>query len=77
MKNCPESYNGATGRSPIERSNEHSGEDINLHMFKHSIEVNYPTVTIEISQFLALATATEGIRGKYQDLYLPYLADLR
>ena len=33
MKNCLESYNGETGRGLIERVNEHSGKDINSHMF--------------------------------------------
>ena len=45
MKNCLESYNGETGRRLIERVREHSGKDINSHMFKHSIAANHPTVT--------------------------------
>ena len=47
MKNCTESYNGETGKRLIERVNEHSGKDINSHMFKHSIAVNHPTVTLD------------------------------
>ena len=46
MKNCLESYNGETGRRLIERVNEHSGKDMNSHMFKHSMAANHPTVTI-------------------------------
>ena len=46
MKNCTESYNGETGRRLIERVNEHSGKDINSHMFKHSMTANHPTVTL-------------------------------
>ena len=43
---CP-MKNGETGRRLIlERVNEHSGKDINSHMFKHSIAVNHPTVTL-------------------------------
>ena len=45
MKNCFESYNGDTGKRLIERDNEHSGKDINSHMFKHSITAKHPTVT--------------------------------
>ena len=37
MKNCLESYNGETGRRPIERVNEHNGKDINPHMFKGTL----------------------------------------
>ena len=47
MKNCLESYNGETGRKLIERVNEHSGKDINSHMFKHSIAANHPTVRLD------------------------------
>lgn len=51
MKNYPKrwklSYNGEIGRSLIERVNEHDGRDINLHVFKHSIEANYPKVTLD------------------------------
>ena len=43
---CP-MKNGETGRRLIlERVNEHSGKDINSHMFKHSIAVNHPTVAL-------------------------------
>ena len=46
IKNCLESHNGETGRRLIERVNEHSGKDINSHMFKHSMATNHPTVTL-------------------------------
>ena len=76
MKNCLESYNGETGRRLIERVNEHSGKDMNSHMFKHSMAANYPTVTI-ISLFLEVATATGRLRGRYQNLYSSNRPDLR
>ena len=47
MKNCPESYNDETGRRLMERVNEHSGKDINSHMFKHSMAANHSTVTLD------------------------------
>ena len=47
VKNCLESYNGETGRGVIERVNEHSGKDVNSHMFKNSVEANHPTVTLD------------------------------
>ena len=47
MKNCLESYNGETGRKPVERVNEHSGKDINSHTFKYSMATNHPTVTLD------------------------------
>ena len=76
MKNCLESYNGETGRRLIERVNEHSGKDMNSHMFKHSMAANHPTVTI-ISLFLEVATATGRLRGRYQNLYSSNRPDLR
>ena len=47
MKNCLESYSGESGRSLIERVNEHSGKDINSHIFKHSMATNHRTVTLD------------------------------
>ena len=41
MKNCLESYNGKTGRELIEQVNEHSGKEINSHMFKHLMVANH------------------------------------
>ena len=47
MKNCLESYNGETGRKPVERVNEHSGKYINSHTFKYSMATNHPIVTLD------------------------------
>ena len=47
MKNCLESYNGETGRRLIERVNEHSGTDVNSHIFKHSVAANHPTAMLD------------------------------
>ena len=53
MKNCLDSYNGESGRRLIERVNEHSGKDINSHMFKHSMAANHPTVTLDDLTFFS------------------------
>ena len=45
--NCNEEHNGETGRRLIERVHKHSGNDFNSHIFKHSIETDHPTVTID------------------------------
>ena len=45
--NCNEGYNGEIGRQLIERIHKHSGKDVDSHVFKHSIETNHPTVTID------------------------------
>ena len=45
--NSNEENNGQTGRQLIERVHEHSGEDVNSHVFKHSIKIDHPTVTID------------------------------
>ena len=47
MKDCLESYNDETGKRSIEIVTEHSGKDLNSHMFKHSMGVNHPTVTLD------------------------------
>ena len=47
MKNCLELCNGETGMRLIKQVNEHSGKDINSHMFKHSMAANHPTVTLD------------------------------
>ena len=46
MKDCLESYD-ETGKRLIEIVIEHSGKDLNSHMFKHSMGVNHPTVTLD------------------------------
>ena len=38
--NSNEENNGQTGRQLIERVHEHSGEDVNSHVFKHSIKID-------------------------------------
>ena len=45
--NCNEGYNSEIGRQLIERVHKHSGKDVDSHVFKHSIETNHPTVTID------------------------------
>ena len=62
MKYCLESYNGETGRTLIERVNEHSRKDINSHMFKHSMAANYPTVTLD--DFTVLSSGYRNRRFK-------------
>ena len=47
MKNCLDSYNGESGRRLIERVNEHSGKDINSHIFQNSMAANHPSVTLD------------------------------
>lgn len=45
MKNFPVSRDSETGRILIERVNEYTWTDTNLHMLKDSVEANHPTVT--------------------------------
>ena len=72
--------NGETGRRLVERVNEHSGIDINSHMFKHSIKANHPTVTLD--NFIVLSSGycnrkfTEFSRGLFRkDLRFRCLVD--
>ena len=79
MKNCLESYNGETGRRLIEPVNEHSGKDINSHMFKHSMGANHPTVTLDDFTVPSSGyhTTTGSLRGRYQNLYSSNRTGLR
>ena len=64
MKNCFESYNGDTGKRLIERDNEHSGKDINSHMFKNSIAANHPTVTLNNFTVLSIGYRNRKFKRK-------------
>ena len=49
---CPEEqgtedYTGETGRRRIERVKDRSGKDSKSHLFKHSMEANHETVTLD------------------------------
>ena len=65
--NCNEGYNGETGRWLIERVHEHSGKDVNSHVFKHSIEANHPTVTIDDFRVLKTDYRQTKIRRKLSE----------
>ena len=44
---CTEDYTGETGRRLIERVKDHSGKDSKSYLFKHSMEANHETVTLD------------------------------
>ena len=44
---CTEDYTGETGRRLIERVKDHSGKDSKSHLFKHSMEANHETLTLD------------------------------
>ena len=44
---CTEDYTGERGRRLIEHVKEHSGKDLKSHLFKHSMETNHKTVTLD------------------------------
>ena len=43
---CTEDYTGETKRRLIERVKDHSGKDLKSHLFKHSIETDHKTMTL-------------------------------
>ena len=49
---CCESYVGETARRISERVLDHSGKDINSHLYKRSIETGHQT--LEISDYLII-----------------------
>ena len=46
---CPDNYVGETARRIPERVLDHTGKDINSHLYKHSIETGHQT--LEISDY--------------------------
>ena len=44
---CTEDYTGETGRHLIEHVKDHSDKDSKSHLFKHSMETNHKTVTLD------------------------------
>ena len=67
--NCNEKYNGKTGRRLIERFHEHSGKNVSSHIFKHSIETDHPTVTINDFRVLKRVIVKRSSEQSYLSLY--------
>ena len=44
---CTEDYTEEKGRRLIERVKDHSGKDWKSHLFKHLVETNHKTVTLD------------------------------
>ena len=44
---CTEDYTGETSRRLIERVEDHSGKDSKSHLFKHAMETNQNTMTLD------------------------------
>ena len=65
--NYNEEYNGETGRRLIERVHEHSGKEVNSHVFKHSIETDHPTVTIGDFRVLKTSYRQKKFRRKLSE----------
>ena len=51
----------------IERVHQHSGKDDNSHVFKHSIETNHPTVTIDDFRVLKTGYRQKKFRKKLSE----------
>ena len=67
MEHCTEFYNGETSRRLIERVNDNSGKDINLHMFNYFIEANHPTVTLDNFTFLSSGYHNRKFKSKISE----------
>ena len=63
--NCNEEYNDETGRRLIERVHEHSGKEVNSHVFKHSLETDHPTVTVDEFRVLKTGCRQKKFRRKF------------
>ena len=77
MKVCFESYNGKNGRRLIERVNEHSGKDLNSHMFKHSIAANHLIVTLDNLTVLSSGYRNRKFKRKVLESLSPNRIGLR
>ena len=49
----------------IERVHEHSGKEVNSHVFKHSLETDHPTVTIDEFRVLKTGYRQKKFRRKF------------
>ena len=65
--NCNEENNVETGRRLIERLHDHSVKDVDLHVSKHSIETDHPTVTIDDSRVLRTGYCQKRFRRKLSE----------
>ena len=66
--NCNEGLNGETCRRRlIERVHKHNGKDVNSHVFKHSIETNHQTVTIDDFRVLKTGYRQKQFRRKLSE----------
>ena len=55
---CPDNYAGETARRISERVLDHTGKDINSHLYKHSIETGHQT--FEISDYRIIGNEYEN-----------------
>ena len=62
-----EEYNSETGRRLIERVHEYSDKDVNSHVFKHSIEIDHPTVTVNDFRVLKTGYRQKKFRRKLSE----------
>ena len=51
----------------IERVHKHNGKDVNSHVFKHSIETNHQTVTIDDFRVLKTGYRQKQFRRKLSE----------
>ena len=65
--NYNEEYNSETGRRLIERVHEYSDKDVNSHVFKHSIEIDHPTVTVNDFRVLKTGYRQKKFRRKLSE----------
>ena len=54
----------------IERVHEHSGKDVNSHVFKNSIETEHPIVTIDDFRVLKTSYRQKKFRRKLSEALL-------
>ena len=68
---CTEDYTGETGRRLIERVKDHSGKDSKSHLFKHAMETNHKTVTLDDFKIIGKGYKRSKFRCKLaESLYI-------
>ena len=67
---CPDNYIGETARRISERVLDHTGKDINSHLYKHSIEIGHQTLEISDYRIIGNGYKNNGNKRKIAEALL-------
>ena len=67
-KQCTEDYTRETGRCLIESVKDHSGKYLKSHLFKHSVETNHKTLTLNDFKIIGKGCKRSDFRCKLENI---------